>query len=455
MLRRSRVRVTVRLGPATRGVVALSIGFVAFFSVIGADSRWLGALGAAIIRDGRIPHGVPYAAAPSGSWPNVTALAELIFHGLLAAGPRGLLAAQLAAVAIALAVVARDARLAGAVDGAIAAVLLLAVVGAFPAFGVVRVQLFSLALFPVLFSLLRAEARRPGRTVWLVVPLLTLWSNLHGAVLVGLAMLLVYLVLDRARSAPLESLAVAVAAGLACCLTPAFQRTPHYFDGVLANEEARRAVGLWAPLSLRRPFDIVLALAGLTLLALAVRSRPRLWELAALLALAVLTVHAARSGVWLMLAAAPAAALGLGTVREASARVTRLAALAGAAIVAVALAHGPGSTGASTRLVERAIHAAGGTPILAQDVLAEQVALRGGTIEIGNPIDAFPQRDQAAYVDFLLGEPGGDADVARAQVVLVERHGSAEKRIARNPRFAAVARDAHAVLFIRRSKVAG
>ena len=125
-----------------------------------------------------------------------------------------------------------------------------------------RVQLFSIALFPVLFSLLRAEARRPGRTVWLVVPLLTLWSNLHGAVLVGLAMLLVYLVIDRARSAPLESLAVAVAAGLACCLTPAFQRTPHYFDGVLGNEEARRAVGLWAPLSLRRPFDIVLALAA-------------------------------------------------------------------------------------------------------------------------------------------------------------------------------------------------
>ena len=201
---------------------------------------------------------------------DVTALAELVFHGLLAAGPRGLLAAQLAAVAVAFVVIARDARWAGAADGAIAAVLLVTLVGAFPAFGVIRVQLFSIALFPVLFSLLRAEARRPRRTVWLVVPLFTLWSNLHGAVLVGLAMLLVYLALERARSAPLEALAVAVSAGLACCLTPALERTPHYFDGVLANDEARRAVGLWAPLSLRRPFDIVLALAGLCLLALAV-----------------------------------------------------------------------------------------------------------------------------------------------------------------------------------------
>jgi hypothetical protein len=159
--------------------------------------------------------------------------------------------------------------------------------------------------------------------------------------------------------------------------------------------------------------------------------------------------------VWLLLAAAPAAALWLGTLGEASARVTRVAALAGVVIVAVGLAHGPGSTGASTRLIERAIQAASGTPILAEDVLAEQVALRGGTIEIGNPIDAFSRHDQSAYVDFLLGRPGGDVDVARARVVLVERHGSAERRIAHNPRFAAVARDGRAVLFVRRSQVAG
>ena len=79
----------------------------------------------------------------------------------------------------------------------------------------------------------------------------------------------------------------------------------------------------------------------------------------------------------------------------------------------------------------------------------------GARIEIGNPIDAFARRDQAAYVDWLLGEPGGDVDVARARVVLVQRHGSAERRLARNPRFVAVARDAHAVLFVRRSKAAG
>ena len=134
----------------------------------------------------------------------------------------------------------------------------------------------------------------------------------------------------------------------------------------------------------------------------------------------------------------------------------RLAAcVAGLAIVAFGLAHGPGSTGASTRLVDRAIRLAAGSPILGQDVLAEQVALRGGTIEIGNPIDAFPRKDQSAYVDFLLGEPGGDVDVARARVVLVQRHGSAERRLARNPHFAAVGKDAHAVLFVRRSKAAG
>ena len=107
------------------------------------------------------------------------------------------------------------------------------------------------------------------------------------------------------------------------------------------------------------------------------------------------------------------------------------------------------------RIVDRAIRLAAGSPILGQDVLAEQVALRGGTIEIGNPLDAFPRRAQSAYVDFLLGEAGGDADVNHARVVLVQRHGSAEKRLAHNPRFAAVDKDAHAVLFVRRAKAAG
>ena len=54
-----------------------------------------------------------------------------------------------------------------------------------PALLVVRSQLFSLALFPLLVLLLRGEARAPSRRIWLLVPLVALWSNLHGGVLLA------------------------------------------------------------------------------------------------------------------------------------------------------------------------------------------------------------------------------------------------------------------------------
>jgi hypothetical protein len=446
---------TARLGPAVRGTIALAIGFAAFFSVTGADSRWLGALGAAILRDGRIPHGVPYASSPSGSWPNVTALSELVFHGLYVAGPRGLLAAQLVAVAVALTVIARDARAARATDGATALVLLVVVIGAFPALAIIRVQLFSIALFPVLLSLLHADSRRQSHALWLAVPLLTLWVNLHGAVLVGLFVLLAYLVLERARRTPLEALGIGAAGVLAIFVNPAFLHTPRYFHGVLENEYAQRGVGLWAPLSPSQPFDDVLALAGVILLVFAVRSRPRLWELAALAALTVFSVHAGRSGVWLLFAAAPSAALGLGNAREATARLTRVALVLGLATAVFGLVHGPNSTGATPKLIKRAIAEAKGSPILGEDVLAEQVALRGGKIVIGNPIDAFTHRAQVGYVDWMTGRPGGSAELALARVVLVKPHSDAEHSVAHDPSFVRVAKDENAVLYVRRSKSTG
>src|SRR5581483_6106088 len=91
---------------------------------IGADSRWLAAVGAAIVRLGRIPHAIPYATAPSNGWHDAPALGQLCFHALeVALGDRGLLLAQVAAVGVALAALAADLRRAGARDRAGAAVV--------------------------------------------------------------------------------------------------------------------------------------------------------------------------------------------------------------------------------------------------------------------------------------------------------------------------------------------
>jgi len=442
---------STRVGPLDLAV-ALSAALAAVAGTIGADARWLPALGRIIVDRGEIPDGVPYASAPSAGWHNVPVLAELVLRGLTsAAGDRGLLVAQVMAVAAAMAILAWDLRRAAANDLSGALVLLVVVVGALPVLVIVRSQLFSLLLFPVLIALLRAEARSPSLRIWLLPPLLAFWSNLHGAVLVGLAMAGAYLIFERGRRQPLLAGAVLVVSALAVCVTPALQHTPDYYRGLIRNEAAQRGEGLWAPLSLTSGFDLLLLAAAIALLVLAIRARPALWEVIALAGLAVLTVKTARSGVWLLfLAAAPAAR----SLRFEPGQGRRLAAPMLALALALAvfgLAQGPLANGAGTPLLGQALSHAAGTPILADSVPAEQVALAGGRVWISNPIDAFGHRDQRLYLDWLAGRPEGDAALRHAdKAVLVLRDTPAAKRMRKARAFRPAAHDANAVLYVRR-----
>ena len=118
--------------------------------------------------------------------------------------------------------------------------------------------------------------------------------------------------------------------------------------------------------------------------------------------------------------------------------------------VVVAVVRGPLVTGASDRLLDRALADARGTPVLAEDQLAEQVALRGGRIWVGNPIDAFRRSDQRTYIAWLEGEAAGDPALAHApRVILARRGGDAARRLSRDGRFRAAAKDGHAVLYLR------
>jgi hypothetical protein len=442
---------TARVGPLELAV-ALGAALAAVAGTIGADARWLAALGRIIVDRGAIPDGIPYATAPSADWHNVPVLAELVFRGLTsAAGDRGLLAAQVVVVAAALAILAWDLRRSGADDLGGAVILLVVVVGSLPVLVIVRSQLFSVLLFPVLIALLRGEARSPSLRIWLLVPLLALWSNLHGAVLVGLAVAATYLIFERGRRQPLLAGSVLVASALAICATPALQHTPEYYASLARNEAARRGEGLWAPISFTSGFDLLLLATAFALLVLAIRSRPPLWETIALAGLAVLTVKTARSGVWLLfLAAAPAAT----SLRFEPGRGRRLArpALAVAVVLGLfGLVRGPLSTGAGKPLLDEALRQARGTPILAESVPAEQVALAGGRVWMSNPIDAFDHGDQRLYLDWLAGRPAGDAALGRAgRVVIVIRGDAPAKRIKRSLAFREAGHDANAILYVRR-----
>src|SRR4051812_13111805 len=150
-------------------------------AVVGADARWLAALGAAITHAGHIPASVPYAAAPSHDWVNVPALGELVFHWLWGlGGERGLVLAQTVAVALTFALLVRDMRASRAPDSASALVLVMLPFAAVASLFIVRAQMFSLPMFALTLLLLRRESRAQSRRIWLLVPLVVLWSNLHG-----------------------------------------------------------------------------------------------------------------------------------------------------------------------------------------------------------------------------------------------------------------------------------
>src|SRR5438067_2102217 len=169
-----------RSSPSSASLTVLVACFVsalcALLATVGADADWLAALGREIAHAWSIPDGVPFASVSSAGWHNVPVLGELIFHGLQAGlGSRGLVIAQLVAVVACLLLLMADLRRARVPDPPAALVLIMVAFAAGPAFLVVRSQLFSLALFPLVLLLVRAEARRPSRRVWLLLPLVALW----------------------------------------------------------------------------------------------------------------------------------------------------------------------------------------------------------------------------------------------------------------------------------------
>jgi hypothetical protein len=339
-------------------------------------------------------------------------------------------------------------------DAAGAVVLLAVFFAAAPALIIARAQMFSLVLFCATLLLLRSETRAPSRRIWLLVPLVALWANVHGAVLVGLAVAGAYLVLERIRREPCVVLGVWTASVCALLLTPAFLDSGDYYLGVLRSEAAVRGEGMWAPLSPHSPFDVLFVALAVPLVAFALRSRLRLWELACIAAFATMTIHAGRNSVWLIFLVAAPAAAGLGRSRLASFSLAPkrefIVSVVPAALFVAGVLHAPPPDGASARVRQQAAVLAAGAPILADGLDAERLALDGERVWIANPLDAFAARDQRLYLDWINARPEGDTLLREAgRVVLVTRGSASQLRLARDPGFLRVANDERAVIYLR------
>jgi hypothetical protein len=412
--------------------VAMLAAAAGALGAIGSDAMWLVPIGH-LVAHGHVPSSIPFAAAHT-HWHDVPAGAELVFWALYRAlgGLRGLVLAQSVAAAAAFGILAAGLRRqAGGGPALVVAIVVL--VGATPAVVVVGVQLFTLLLFATLLAFLEAEPRR----LWLTIPLVALWANLHGGVLTGVGLLGCYVVFHRPRAWPVLAGSV-----LAVFANPQLWHTPLYYKAVFDSALAREGKGMWAPLSLTA-FDIVLVVAALLLLAAALvrNRRVQLWETVALLGLAAGTVHAARTGTWFLFVAAYPAARGL-RLHAPRPRVVGAIAVVLALIAVALVAKGPPDPG-SHRLAELA--ARDDVAVLAEPILGQQVALAGGRVWVDNPVDAFRRADQQLYVDWLDGN-GGKA-VTHAELVLVRPTSKAGRRAAADARLHRVAADANAVLY--------
>ncbi|CAM3619771.1 hypothetical protein [Nocardioides zeicaulis] len=423
--------------------LVLGVGVVAQFVTVGGDWDWLVAMGDHVRRTGAVPDDVPFAVADTGGWHDVPVLAQLLASALHDLGARAVVVAHLLATCVALAVLAATARARGASDAAVAGAVAAVVLGSLSTLGVVRAQTFSLVPFAVLLALLVRQHRRPDRGIWWAVPLVAVWGNLHGAVLMGVCVLGAYLVVDRLPRRPLETVVVGAASLLALCATPQLWSTPAYYLAVLRNVSAERHEGLWARPSPGSPFDVLMLLAGLALLVVVLRRRRPLWEYVAVAGLCLATASAARHGVWLLfLLAVLVPAPRPGGDRPRGPDVVRGAVAVGlvAVVVAVpvALLRGPAVLGASPAVVARVaevVRAEGSASVLAPAPLSEALAVSGARLWAGNPLDAFGAADQAAFLDFIDGDDGGRVAVGRADLVVVEDGSRPEALVRDDPAF--------------------
>ena len=220
------------------------------------SDTWLVILGGREIVHHGLPHHDTLAIWTHGrEWVDQQWLAQLIFYGLYALGGVKLaLAGHVAAAGTAFVLALIAGRWRGGSTRAVCWLALpsifLLIWGSWNA----RAQSLALLLFVALLWLLIADARKPSRRVFLFVPLLALWANVHGTVVTGALLVFLWGVtygFERRRT-PLRSwlprtLALCLAP-LACLFaSPYAADLPGYYHLMLTNSGLREYVVEWRP----------------------------------------------------------------------------------------------------------------------------------------------------------------------------------------------------------------
>jgi hypothetical protein len=173
-----------------------------------------------------------------------------------------------------------------------------------------RSQAFAMPLFAALIWLLARDAREADRRVWLVLPLLALWANLHGSVLLGCALVLLRCAIGiglATRSRDLlgarRPFALALTALLAPFASPYGFSLFQYYRATVTSGGFHDLVGEWTGTTFRGS-PAFFAVAAVAIVCV-VRPEVRLglFDTLALVVLALAGLDTTRNVIWLPIAA--------------------------------------------------------------------------------------------------------------------------------------------------------
>jgi alkylhydroperoxidase family enzyme len=266
------------------------------------QDTWLSLLAGREISHGGVHHASLTWWALDRQWIDQQWLAHLAFYGVYVVGGLVLLCVLGVLTSTgALAAAIGYARRRGATPRTIGWLVAVSALSVIAGASNIRTQILVLPLFVGVLGLLVADAHRPTRRVLLVLPIILLWANLHGSVVVPVALVLLRGAVGSFHpGARVRHGALAAAALLASVVTPYGTDIFGYYHRTLLNPGFHSFVAEWRPLSLGLSTAPVYLLACVSfwLVARHVRRLGTFAVLAQLL-FVLLAFVAVRNAVWL------------------------------------------------------------------------------------------------------------------------------------------------------------
>jgi hypothetical protein len=278
------------------------------------------------------------------AWVNSSWGSDVVFALVhQAAGDAGLLALKATLLAVLGLLVARVARAGGAswVSSLIAAALALV---ASPQDLILRPNLISLLFVPVLLLLLAKPEKGKGWLLWIGI-LFLVWTNVHGAFVFGLLLLVIWVLTNRTHPTWIAPAALGLALLIALVANP-FGPRNLWLQLVVPRSAAWRNVIEWGPLWGHRPAGVAFPVLFVVSAAIALlgqfrprRERNHIFEVCLVLVGIVLALVARRLVPWTAVAIAPSVARALDVLVPSRRNAAALALADGALIVFLLVAN--------------------------------------------------------------------------------------------------------------------